>query len=103
MTAMAGAAAERAERGHLDAFRLAGATSPERARPLETMGLVRDTAFARLTARGVLRAQGSGVYLDEAALLAHRAPPRSRLVVVLMIVLLVAAGLAALAAGMRLR
>ena len=68
-----------AERRFLDAFRLAGATAPERAVRLEALGLSRDDAFDRLVAAGLLRDAGaSGYYLDEAAVIARRdrKPPR---------------------------
>lgn len=89
------AAAAAAERRHLDALRVAGATAPARARPPEELGLARDDAFARLAKRGVLREAGNGaVYLDEAALIAHRdrRPPRA-VVVLLLAGLLIMAGL----------
>jgi hypothetical protein len=44
---MAGAAAARARGGQVSAIRLGEATTPERAPPLEAMGLVPGTALAR--------------------------------------------------------
>lgn len=101
-TTGAAAAAARAELRHLDAFRLAGATSAERACALESIGMVRDTAFARLTTRGVLKPGTNGrYYLDEAALIAHRdrRVPRSVVVTVALVTLL----LVGLALVLRLR
>ena len=102
LAASAAAAAAQAERRHLDALRTAGATAPERARPLEQLGLARDDAFGRLAARGILREAGGGVYLDEAAFIAHRdqPPPAPRLKYVVVIVLV---ALVAILAGMLAR
>jgi hypothetical protein len=99
--AMAGAGAPRAEGGQVDALGCAGATSPERARPLEAMGVVRDAAVERLGARGVLRAQGAGFYLDEATLAAQH--DRRAWRTLLAAALVVCASLVALAAGTRRR
>lgn len=91
LAASAAAAAARAERRHLDALRVAGATAPNRAVQLEPLGLVRDEAFKRLTARGVLReAARGGIYLDEAAVIAHRdrRPAPSRGLLAVLVVLL---------------
>jgi hypothetical protein len=88
---MAASAAAAAQQRQLDGFRLAGATSPERARPLEAMGLPRDDTFARLVKEGVLHELGDGrAWLDEAALIARRsAVPRrgARIVLVAMVAL----------------
>lgn len=93
LAASASAAAAAAERRHLDALRIAGATAPERARPLEQLDLSRDDAFGRLAARGVVRQAGGGVYLDEVAFIAHRdrpaGSPRASLVLTLLLTLLV--------------
>ena len=100
LAASAAAAAAQAERRHLDALRAAGATAPERARPLEQLGLARDDAFGRLAARGIIREAGRGVYLDEVAFIAYRDRPTTRprglvLVLVLLLVIMVV-GLAVL-------
>lgn len=101
MVAVMAASAAAAERRHVDAFRVAGATSPERAQPIASLGLARDEVLARLTARGIVREVARGaVYLDETALIAlrDRKPPRALLVVALLLGLL-----GALLAGMQLR
>lgn len=72
----------------LDAFRLRGATSQDRARPLSELGLAADdAALAELLQKGVIRALDSrgrpavlgdamarieGFYLDEATFIADR-------------------------------
>jgi len=76
MITIIAAAAAKAERRHVDAFHLAGATSVAAARPLGALGLARDGAFDRLVARGVLRESRDGAYyLDEAALAAYGGRP----------------------------
>ena len=101
LAASAAAAAARAERRHVDALRVAGATAPERAVELERIGLTRDEAFKRLTARGVLReAARGGIYLDEAAVIAHRDRPSGSPRVALAVVICFLAALGALLAGM---
>ena len=76
------AAAARARRiaQVLDAFRVAGATAAERARPLEPLGLESDPELTTLARAGVLvhdTAMG-GWWLDESAWIRHRdqRPPR---------------------------
>jgi hypothetical protein len=84
----AAAAAAKARSDVLDAFRLHGATAPDRARPLHDLGLaLDDRALREFFASGVLRgvdARGRAVmagemsgagdrfYLDEAAFIAQR-------------------------------
>lgn len=84
----AAAAAAKARSDVLDAFRLHGATAPDRARPLYDLGLALDDAALReFFSSGVLRgvdARGRAVmagemsgagdrfYLDEAAFIAQR-------------------------------
>lgn len=95
LAANAAAAAARAERAHLDAFRVAGATAPERALLPEQLGLARDDAFARLASRAFLKETvGGACYLDEAAVIAHRDRPArpQRALLVVLVLLLVAAG-----------
>ena len=92
LAASAAAAAAQAERRHVDALRTAGATAPERARPIEPLGLERDAAFERLAARGILREASGGVYLDEVAFIAHRdrpAPSQRGLLIGLVLLLVV--------------
>ena len=104
LAASAAAAAARAERRHVDALRVTGATAPERAVQLEQLGLVRDEAFKRLTARGVVReAARGGVYLDEAAVIAHRDRPPASPRVLLAVVGGLLAALGAVLAGMLMR
>ena len=84
----AAAAAAKARSDVLDAFRVRGATAPDRARPLYDLGLALDNAALReFFAAGILRgvdARGRAVmagemsgagdrfYLDEAAFIAER-------------------------------
>lgn len=73
MIAVHAAQQQEAERSALDAFRLAGATAPERAQPLERLNLVHGDAITRLEERGLLRTAGRHrYYLDEAAVIARR-------------------------------
>lgn len=103
----AAAAAAAAQQRQLDAFRLAGATAPERAQRPEAMGLPRDDTFVRLAHEGVLRDAGDGrVWLDEAALIARRSAGtrmsrRAKFVVigVLLALLLLAVGALLMARG----
>lgn len=84
----AAAAAQKAKTEALDAFRIHGATAPERSRPLRDLGLTMEsTAVGKLIASGVVRGVDSrgrlavlgdtidrveGYYLDEAAFIANR-------------------------------
>ena len=109
----AAAAAQKAKTDALDAFRIHGATAPERARPLHDLGLGGDsTAVAELIAAGVVRGVDSrgrltvlgdivdrveGYYLDEVAFIANRdgadgAPTRKHLAWVIGALVVVAAG-----------
>ena len=82
------AASTKARTKLIDAFRLAGATAAERARPIAALGLeVDDRSFAELVRKGVLRGvdrrgrpvtvgdeynPAESYWLDEAALIADR-------------------------------
>ena len=83
--------AARAQQRHLDAFRRAGATAPERAQPLAALNVPADSTFDALVAAGVVRdAGGERFYLDEVAVIAHRREePRRALSVVLAVLLVV--------------
>jgi hypothetical protein len=87
----------------MDAFRLAGATDPDRARTLAALA-VRHAAEAEELARGGVLLPGPGRdtwYLSEAAVVARRGPDaRPARSVVIVIMLLVALG--ALAVGVLL-
>ena len=100
---MAAAHAQRVQ-AVTDAFRLAGATAPERARSLQALGVEHAAEAAELANAGVL-VRGSGRdtwYLSEAAVVARRnAGLRVSSRALVLIVLLLAA-LAALGAGMLL-
>jgi hypothetical protein len=88
MIAIHAAAAQKAKCDALDAFRIHGATAPERARPLRELGFSGgNTAVAELIASGVIRGVDSrgrltvlgdtidrvdGYYLDEVAFIANR-------------------------------
>ena len=104
VVAIAAAAHARRIREVTDAFRLAGATAPERARPLDALGAMSASAVDELARAGVL-VPGPGHdtwYLSEAAVIARRdrAVPR-RLLVALMLVLVgvMAVGIGALMAN----
>jgi hypothetical protein len=102
---MASAAAMARQRV-LDAFRISGVTAPERARTLESLGLVRDGAFEQLVKEGIVRPStgANGFYLDESAVIAHRDRKPSRatitvLVAIMVGMLLIALVLVAVARG----
>jgi hypothetical protein len=73
---VAAAAAAHAKRVQtiLDAFRVAGATAPERAQPLEQLGLERNTELEELIRHQVLVAasRADEWYLSESAYIARR-------------------------------
>jgi hypothetical protein len=76
----------------LDAFRLAGATAPERARSLAEIGLTQDREMEELMGAGVISsgAQRATWYLNEAAFIALRdARPQQIVRVLLALVLAV--------------
>ena len=84
------AAQKQARMRVLDAFRLAGATAPERAQPIDQLGLTRNSALLELERQGVIKTAGGGrVYLDEAAYVAVRDRQPTRAVRVLAVVLAV--------------
>lgn len=95
----------------LDAFRVNGATAPDRARALETLGIARDDGgLAYYVKEGVVRGvdhrgrdviigddmhRATAWYLDEAAYVSlrdRRASPRKQAVLVALAVLLAALG-----------
>ena len=108
----ANAAAARSRQKVLDAFRMQGATAPERARPLAELGVPNDDkAFGKFVAAGIVRGVDSrgrptvigdavnrtvAYYLDEPAFVAQRdgksgsTQRRTALIVVLVLVALVA-------------
>ena len=108
------AAAAKARTQALDAFRLRGATAPERACPLPELGLAADNdALNELIQKGVIRGVDSrnrltvlgdsvdrvaGYYLDEGAYIAHRdgkdKTTRKEAAWVVLILLLAVAGVA---------
>jgi hypothetical protein len=91
---MAAAAAQKARQDAEDAFRLAGATSSDRARPLSDLGLADNPAVhGTLRSAGIVRGVGArgqvlsseeaeahatAWYLDEAAILAERTAAATR-------------------------
>jgi hypothetical protein len=88
------AAQAAAERRALEAFRLAGATSPERAQPLETIGVSDSLAMRMMSNRGLVREAEPGTFwLDERALAERGRGSRAALgiVLVLLVLLIVAA------------
>ena len=96
---MAAASSARARQRVLDAFRIAGATAPERARPLDALGLKLDaTLEACIRADVVRRGKRDGeLWLDEAAYVARR-DGNERKAVKLVIILMLALLLGTLAA-----
>ena len=85
-------------RAVMDAFRLADATAPDRARTLDALGIAHTAEVEQLAQQGVLVAgprRGSW-YLSEAAVVARRRAARPHRTVLLVIVVL----LAALGAGL---
>lgn len=90
MVAAAAAQRQRDELRVLDAFRIAGVTARERAKPLSSIGLVpTDPAVQALREAGLLRDLGrDGVYLDEEAVIARRTQPplRNRTVTLVVVV-----------------
>jgi hypothetical protein len=74
----------------MDAFRLAGATAPERARTLSALGVTHDSEVAQLEGQGILvPGPGAGTwYLSEAAVVARRdrLPPKALRVVLAVLV-----------------
>ncbi|HEX8358998.1 MAG TPA: hypothetical protein VF613_02695 [Longimicrobium sp.] len=95
------AAQAQAERRAFEAFRVAGATAPERARGLEALGITDSVGLRTLTKRGLVREAEPGLFwLDERAVAERSRPPKGLVRVV--IVLLVVIGLAAVA-GMMLQ
>ena len=102
----AGAVAAAAAAGHirrvhqvLDAFRVAGATAPERARRLNDLVTGLDSEVDELARAGVLvhTSRDNGWYLDEAAYIAWRDRGSNRRA---RVVIAVAAALAALLVGL---
>jgi hypothetical protein len=94
VVAAAAAARRRRLNQVLDAFRLAGATAPDRARPLDEVLVGLDAEVRELARKGVLVTgrRGDAWYLDEAACIAWRdARPNRRARVALVIVLVVVA------------
>lgn len=79
------------------AFDRVGATSPGAARRREELGIRDSRLFHRLASRGVLRATADGAYfLDRGTLARSR---RRRLVVLAIVALLVAVGVAVVLSG----
>jgi hypothetical protein len=79
----------------VDAFRLADATGPERAKSLETIGLSQTGDLKDLVIEGVLMAgpREGTYYLSEAGIIYRRAGRRTLKVVVLVLVALLAIGM----------
>ena len=78
--AAAAAARQRRIQHVCDAFRVAGATAPERARPLGELGLAEGGELAELERAGVVRRERgrNAWYLDEATWIARRDAHSSR-------------------------
>jgi len=100
VVAAAAAAHQRRVRVILDAFRLADATAPERARSLDQLGVVPHAEVDELTRAGVLcpGPHGATWFLSERAYIAHRDARAMRArTVALAVVLAIAIALAVVA------
>ena len=99
MIAAAAAARRRRQNEVLDCFRIAGATAPERAKPVDQLGLRETREMTALMERQILRPglRTGTWYLDEAAYAAHRDERRPVRVMAIVAVLLVLAGILLLA------
>jgi hypothetical protein len=96
------AAQAQAERRVYEAFRVAGATAPERAMSLDALGLTESVGMRTLARRALVREAGPGLFwLDERAVAERARPPKG--LVRAVIVLLVAIGLAGVAGMMLAR
>ncbi len=90
-----------AERRALEAFRVAGATAPERANTLRALDVEESMALRALTNRGVVRETEPGhFWLDERKLAERSRASRPALLV--LAVILLAVMLVAIAVGMKL-
>lgn len=96
------AAQAQAERRALEAFRVAGATAPERAQTLQAMGITESMALRALTNRTVVSETEPGhFWLDERKLAARSRAGKPAMLVMALVVLALA--LIALAVGMNAR
>ena len=96
------AAQAQAERRAFEAFRVAGATAPERAQTLQAMDITESMALRALTNRGIVCETEPGhFWLDERKLAARSRPAKPALLVMALVLLAIA--LIALAVGMNLR
>jgi hypothetical protein len=89
------AARQRRIREIIDAFRLADATGPERARSLETIGLIESGDLKDLIVEGVLMAgpREGTYYLSEAGVIYRRGSRRALKVVIIVMIALAAIGM----------
>jgi hypothetical protein len=96
------AAQAQAERRAFEAFRVAGATAPERAQTLQAMGITESMALRALTNRGIVsEAEPGHFWLDERKLAARSRAGKPALLAVIFVLLVIA--LIALAVGMNMR
>jgi hypothetical protein len=100
--AAAAAARRRRVQEVVDAFRVGDATSPDRARPIELLGVAQVSEVDDLIADGVLAAgrEPGTYYLNEAMYIAarERRVPRRRMLVAMAILLAVVGGMLAILA-----
>jgi hypothetical protein len=103
--AAAAAAHERRLQAIVDAFRLAGATAPARAQPLDQLGLERTAEVEELvTKRLLVPVEGAGAwYLSESAYIARRDAGPSRAVRILLVAIALAVVLAGAAIAFSFR
>jgi hypothetical protein len=95
----AAASSARARQRVLDAFRVAGATAPDRARPLAELGLTLDPTLEACVHAGVVRRgkRDGELWLDESAYIARRDGGEKKAVKVVVIAMLAGLGLLLLA------
>lgn len=94
VAAMAAARAQRV-RDVLDAFRLADATAPDRARSLDEIGIAAPAEVAMLSEAGIVQQdpRTGGWWLSERAYVAHRDRQPKKAVRVLLIFVAIALGI----------
>jgi hypothetical protein len=90
MIGVIAAASARADADLLERFRIAGATAPERAQPLDRLGVSDSPGVTRYLTDGVICRSPSAAdryYLDEVALAAYRRRKRPAMVVAGLVVM----------------
>lgn len=97
------AAQAAAQRRALEAFRVAGATAPERAQSLQALDIPESMALRALTNRGIVREAGAGLFwLDEKKAHEQSRAGKPLVFAIIVLLLILAAGLAMMM-GTRIR